>query len=80
MQNFISKDTFNMNHMNEKIFCILTVKPSMQTVKGRTRIYHPAQNPATGNAIKNKINNQTKLQAALPPAPDPEPDAILNLF
>ena len=53
-------------------FVVLTVNPSMQTVKGKIRIYHPAQNPATGNATKNKIKNQTRLHPALLlPSPAP---------
>ena len=56
-------------------FVALTVNPSMQTVKGKIRIYHPAQKPATGNATKNKIKNQTRLHPALPL---PSPAAISN--
>ena len=48
---------------------LLTVNPSMHTVKGKIRMYHPAQNPATGKATNIKIKNQTRLHIALPLPP-----------
>ena len=47
---------------------ILTVSPSIQTVNGKIRMYHPAQNPATGKAMKIKIKNQMICHKTLPPA------------
>ena len=47
---------------------LLTVSPSMQTVNGKIRMYHPAQNPATGKAMKMRIKNQMICHKTLPPA------------
>ena len=54
----------------------LTVSPSMQTVKGMMRMYHPAQNPATGKPRKIRMRNQMIIHSGLAlsvPEPDPEP-------
>ena len=53
---------------NRNFRSTLTVSPSMQTVKGRIRMYHPAQNPATGKEINIRIRNQIMLQRILPDA------------
>ena len=40
----------------------------MQTVKGKIKMYHPAQNPATGKAMKIRMRNQMICHKTLPPA------------
>lgn len=55
------------------------MRPSIQTAKGRIRMYQPAQKPATGQPIKRSPRNQRKDQTGLPPPdPRPPPAAILR--
>ena len=53
----------------------------MHSVKGRMRIYQPAQKPATGKAMNHRMRNQMILHKMLPP-PSPAPifDPFFPLF